>query len=235
MGEFITRVRGARQLTVHKGTPNIPKPLTATASSPRTVTRTDAVGGMASASLHRRYAVGAVIGGMMNAVVYTLPAPITRREASVITLPTRTKHGLQGVLDLEWPTVGTGALAPQAQEILSSFEPAHVEEPVSPHLPNAAQWSIRLVHGIVEVINGVRPATQLTRWVTPEVLGLVQQRVLARTMPRFCVRSVHVSEPHFGVAEVCSVFGTQNRAFALALRLEACGERWRATNLVFAL
>jgi hypothetical protein len=31
------------------------------------------------------------------------------------------------------------------------------------------------------------------------------------------------------------VFGTPNRAFALAIRLEGLDGRWRATNLVFAV
>jgi hypothetical protein len=88
---------------------------------------------------------------------------------------------------------------------------------------------------MVEVINGVRPASQLTRWVTVDVLAQVHERVIGTSMPRFGVRSVHVSETDDGVAEVCSVFGTQNRSFALALRLEGLDGRWRATSLVWAI
>lgn len=150
----------------------------------------------------------------------------------MIPLPKRTKHGVQGVLDLQWPTSGSAALAPACDDVLSTFDPQPTRTSA---LPSAGQWSIRLVHGIVEVINGVRPATQLTRWVTPEVLGLVQQRVLDKSMPRLTVRSVHITEPADGAAEVCSVFGTPSRAFALAIRLEGLDGRWRATNLVFAV
>lgn len=175
---------------------------------------------------------GGQSGGLMNAIVYTLPAPSVAREAQVITLPTRTKYGLQGVLALEWPTSGANAVAPCFDGTAGSFDP---QPTASSDLPPAGPWSMRLVHGMVEVINGVRPASQLTRWVAPEILGLVQQRVLGKDMPRFTVRSVHVTETHDGVAEVSSVFGTPNRAFALAMRLDGLDGRWRATSLIFAM
>ena len=94
---------------------------------------------------------------------------------------------------------------------------------------------MRLVHGMVEVINGVRPSSQLNRWVTLDVMAQVRERVIGASMPRFSVRSVHVTETDDGVAEVCSVFGTPNRSFALAMRLEGLDGRWRATSLVWAI
>lgn len=54
-------------------------------------------------------------------------------------------------------------------------------------------------------------------------------------MPQLVVRSINVHETDDGVAEVSSVFGTPNRAFALAIRLEGLDGRWRATNLEVAL
>ena len=54
-------------------------------------------------------------------------------------------------------------------------------------------------------------------------------------MPRFIVRSVNVMETDDGIAEISSVFGTQNRVFALAMRLEGLDGRWRATSLVWAM
>lgn len=173
----------------------------------------------------------------MNAAIYALPTPLARREADVISLPTRTKHGLQQTLPFEWPQFdGANALSYVAPRVTigpnDSFDP----RPTSRNdLPNARQWSIRLVHGIVEVINGVRPSSQLTRWLTPEVLNLVQSRISAKNMPRFSVRSVHVCETDDGVAEVSGVFGTPNRSFALAIRLEGLDGRWRATSLIWAV
>jgi hypothetical protein len=54
-------------------------------------------------------------------------------------------------------------------------------------------------------------------------------------MRRLIVRSVHVSEPDDGVAEVCAVFGTPNRCYAMAMRLEGMDGRWRATQLIWGM
>ena len=94
---------------------------------------------------------------------------------------------------------------------------------------------MRLVHALVEVVNGSRPAAQLNRWITPEVMIQLQNQIARNKMPRMGVRSIHVHETDDGVAEVSSVFGTPNRSFALALRLEGLDGRWRATSLMWAL
>jgi hypothetical protein len=168
----------------------------------------------------------------MSAIVYALPAPRVAPEATVLPMPRRTKHGDQQVLPFEWPGRGISVVAPRVPDLtITSFDPQPTRRG---DLPPAGPWSLRLVQGMVEVINGVRPASQLTRWVTIDVMSLIQQRVLDPQLPRYLVRSVHVSEPDDGVAEVCSVFGTPNRSFALAMRLEGLDGRWRATSLVWA-
>ena len=63
----------------------------------------------------------------------------------------------------------------------------------------------------------------------------LQGHIARNKMPRLCVRSIHVHETDDGVAEISSVFGTPNRSFALAIRLEGLDGRWRATNLEVAL
>jgi len=181
----------------------------------------------------------------MNALIYAWPAPqeisdnsgTTELEfsASVTALPIRTPHGLQEALPFEWPTDGSGALKPQSPRV---SEPTSIFDPqptARKDLPSAQQWAMRLVHAVVEVVNGVRPASQLTRWLTPEVLAQVQRNVAHQAMPRLNVRSIHVHETDDGVAEVSSVFGTPNRSFALALRLEGFDGRWKATTLIFGL
>ena len=171
----------------------------------------------------------------MTAIVYALPTPRAHSDATVLPMPRRTPHGDQQVLPFEWPETmrrGVAIVAPRVPELVtSSFDPQPTRRG---DLPPAGPWAMRLVQGMVEVINGVRPTTQLTRWVTVDVMGLIQQRVLDPHMPRYLVRSVHVSEPDDGVAEVCSVFGTPNRSFALAMRLEGLDGRWRATSLIWA-
>ena len=183
----------------------------------------------------------------MNALIYAWPAPQEPESegpstvevplASVTTLPTRTAHGLQEALPFEWPARSGHAMlrmpSPRISDpTTSTFDP---QPTARQDLPSAQQWSMRLVHAIVEVVSGVRPVSQLTRWLTPEVLGLVQRQVLHQAMPRLNVRSIHVHETDDGVAEVSSVFGTPNRSFALALRLEGFDGRWKATTLIFGL
>jgi len=157
--------------------------------------------------------------------------------AHVIDLEKHRKPKVFETLPLEWaPVNGSSALAyaPPVPHLVALDESEHRHTPRS-ELPSAHQWSIRLVHGLVEVMNGVRPATQLTRWLTFDVLNQVKNHIYAHDMRRLIVRSVHVSEPDDGVAEVCAVFGTPNRCYALAMRLEGIEGRWRATQLTWGM
>jgi hypothetical protein len=179
-----------------------------------------------------------VSGGTMNAIIYALPAPSARqyKPGNIINLPIRTKHGLQETLPFEWPTDGANAIKyvppRMAENRPDSFDPQATGRI---DLPSARQWSMRLVHALVEVVNGSRPAAQLNRWITPEVMNQVQNQTARNKMPRLSVRSIHVHETDDGVAEISSVFGTPNRSFALAMRLEGLDGRWRATSLMWAL
>ena len=177
----------------------------------------------------------------MNAIIYAWPMPEALEQqqahATVRGLPIRTEYGLQETLPFEWPTgeetqPANKPLARVNDPSTKLFDP----QPTSRQdLPSASQWSMRLVHALTEVLNGSRPVQQLTRWLTPEVLAHVQRNLLNRSMPRMMVRSIHVHETDDGVAEVSSVLGTNNRAFALAIRLEGLDGRWRATTLIVGL
>ena len=177
-------------------------------------------------------------GETMNAIIYALPVPGARqyKPGNIINLPVRTKHGLQETLPFEWPTDGANAIKyvppRMAENRPDSFDP---QATARVDLPSARQWSMRLVHALVEVVNGSRPAAQLNRWITPEVMSQLQYQIARNKMPRLGVRSIHVHETDDGVAEVSSVFGTPNRSFALALRLEGLDGRWRATSVMWAL
>ena len=107
-------------------------------------------------------------------------------------------------------------------------------------LPEPTPWAGRLVQGLLEVLSGVRPATQLVRWTTTEVYDSVQRRVTHASaesrsgQPRRLaevVRSVHVSEPADGVAEICAVVAQGPRCRAVAMRLEGVDGRWQCTAL----
>jgi Family of unknown function (DUF6459) len=85
------------------------------------------------------------------------------------------------------------------------------------------------------VLAGARPAGQLSRVATLEVLQLLERgagRLGGRPgLPpqRPVVGSVHVSEPRDGIAEACAVVDTGPRKRALALRLEGIDGHWRCT------
>jgi hypothetical protein len=104
-------------------------------------------------------------------------------------------------------------------------------------LPAPRTWAGRVVQAIVEVLAGVRPATQLVRWTTEEVYEQISSRVLpagasdAERPPRGVVRSLHVSEPADGVAEVCALVRRGARSTAVALRLEGRDGRWQCTAI----
>lgn len=105
-------------------------------------------------------------------------------------------------------------------------------------LPPARPVAQALVQGLLEVMAGVRPVSQLQRGTTPELFASLEQLVHGR--PRAtgrrpitgAVRSVHVQQRPEGVAEVCATVVRDGRAAAIALRLEGVGGRWCCTELV---
>lgn len=104
-------------------------------------------------------------------------------------------------------------------------------------LPDPRPWTTRLTQAIAEVLAGARPAAQLSRVATLDVLALLERgagRLGARPggpPQRPIVSSVHLSEPCDGVAEVCAVVDTGLRKRALAFRLEGINGQWRCTAL----
>jgi Family of unknown function (DUF6459) len=109
-------------------------------------------------------------------------------------------------------------------------------------LPRPTPWAGRLVQAVIEVVSGVRPASQLVRWTTAPVYEALcasvvrptastGSRELATTRLAEVVRSVRVSEPRDGVAEVCAIVQQGPRCRAIALRLDGIDGRWQCTAL----
>jgi len=146
---------------------------------------------------------------------------------------------VEGSLALAFPPTG-------APVSLRLVPPASVDDDLAPRptprseLPDPRGWSGRLAQAIAEILAGARPAGQLARYTTLDVLEHLERstgRLGARTSGaapmRPIVASVHVSEPADGVAEACAVVDTGPRRRALALRLEGLDGRWRCTELQF--
>lgn len=100
-------------------------------------------------------------------------------------------------------------------------------------LPDPKPWAARLVVATVEVLSGRRPVQQLMPWTDDAVYGQIARAVKWRrpAVRPGVLRSIHVSEPADGVAEVCAVIGSGGRSRAVAARLEGSDGRWRCTTL----
>jgi hypothetical protein len=103
-------------------------------------------------------------------------------------------------------------------------------------LPEARRWAGRFAQAIVEVLAGDRPLAQLIRWTTTAVYDDVAALIVGpgsapADSTRGVVRSVHVSEPADGIAEVAALVRRGGRSTAVALRLEGLDGRWQCTAL----
>jgi hypothetical protein len=103
-------------------------------------------------------------------------------------------------------------------------------------LPTARAWSARFAQAVVEVLAGDRPVSQLVRWTTTSVYDdlaalVVGPAAVRGAAARGVVRSIHVSEPVDGVAEVAALVRRGPRSTAVALRLEGLDGRWQCTAL----
>jgi len=99
-------------------------------------------------------------------------------------------------------------------------------------LPDPRAWAGRFVVALFEALSGRRPMAQLMPWTDPRLYAeLARRQRTGQPLPPTTVRSVHVSEPSDGVAEVCAVVRRDGRCRAVAVRLESNGGRWRCTVL----
>jgi hypothetical protein len=100
-------------------------------------------------------------------------------------------------------------------------------------LPPLRRWSGQFAQAVVEVLAGDRPLSQLVRWTTSGVFDDLAGRIDATPAEsaRGVVRSLHLSEPADGVAEVAASVRRGSRCTALAIRLEGLDGRWQCTAL----
>lgn len=94
-----------------------------------------------------------------------------------------------------------------------------------------------VVQAAIEVIDGLRSATQLVRWVTPEVLEQLRTRAeltvptLRRPPGATRVRRVRLDRVSARCAEASVVVQDGQRVRAAAVRAEVLHGRWRLTVL----
>lgn len=152
----------------------------------------------------------------------TLTGPPDSHETVAVEPPTRRRAG-------------------RRDSVEDAFGP---QKTASTMLPAPTPWAGRLVQAVIEVVSGVRPVSQLVRWTTAPVYEALCARVarpvahtgagsrdLITNRLAEVVRSVRVSEPRDGVAEVCAIVQQGSRCRAIALRLEGIDGRWQCTAL----
>lgn len=108
---------------------------------------------------------------------------------------------------------------------------------VTASLASPAPWSARFVRVLLEAFAGLRPISQLGAWASSDVCRVLSRRMGAadrcrdRRRAAGNLRSLHVSTPAAGVAEVCAIVAFGDRIRAIALRVEASDGQWRCTEL----
>lgn len=106
---------------------------------------------------------------------------------------------------------------------------------VPAELPDAARWSGWLAIALAEALLGRRPATQLSGWVSTEVLAGLNRRQRLRpaeeVVPRTVLLSGRVQHPAARSAEATAVLRAGARLLVLAFRLEARDTQWVCTAL----
>jgi Family of unknown function (DUF6459) len=103
-------------------------------------------------------------------------------------------------------------------------------------LPDPEVWATRFLQAVVETLAGSRPSAQLQEWTSQSVRGQISRmrhdarwRTAAGVVP--LIKSVRVSEPADGVAEIAAVILRGSTYSAAAARLEGFDGRWRAVAL----
>lgn len=134
-------------------------------------------------------------------------------------------------------------LVPPHVEELLPFDPPAAAHPADEkfdrqptpraELPDPRAWAGRLIPAALEAMAGQRSVQQLIPWTDDVVYAQIRRAVrYGTTRPVPCVlRSIHVSEPADGVAEICAVVTGSNRTRAVAARLEGADGKWRCTAL----
>lgn len=151
----------------------------------------------------------------------------------------RTQRQLR--LPLEWEVArGVPAIPGVPRHLRIVGEPGTYEtkglEPLD------GRWVARMARAIAEVSSGIRPASQLSRWVERRLLDRLADRGAA--MRRHPTARAHDLSPHQwrgvrsvrlcpvadGVIEASAVLIGRERAVAIAMRFEAADARWLVTS-----
>lgn len=153
-------------------------------------------------------------------------------------------------LPLRWevsPGVAAVPELPRHLRVVGSSALADpVVEPMAEPSPPPPGLIARLARAVAEVGSGVRPAQQLATWVRRDALALLEARGrafqrhpsaraaaarAANTRSLAQVRAIRICPVMPGVVETSAVLVGASRSRAVAMRLEAQGERWQVVAI----
>ena len=104
-------------------------------------------------------------------------------------------------------------------------------------LPEPGVWATQIIGAVLECTTGLRPVTQLARWLDTIPREMVAHRYTmaqrrgTRPLGRSSVLRARACEPADGVAEVSLVVQHEGRVRAVAARLSGVDGRWLVTAL----
>lgn len=154
------------------------------------------------------------------------PEPLTAQEFAELAKASRRGTGPYEQIELS------------ADFVPGERDPLFAPQPTSStDLPQAAQWSRQVLRVLLEVMDGLRDARQISRWVSPAIRdrvarrGVVSRRRGGRSHRPNVVLAVHVGMPRDGVAEVSTLVVHNGRHRAVALQLTGVDGRWLVTAL----
>lgn len=166
-----------------------------------------------------------------------------------MTATTATRPSLRAAPDARPPCQSwqPRLVEPSAQPTLLDEPDPLPYAPTPPGRPAAGRdaadargWAAALAAAVIQVVQGLRPIAQLTRWVDEQALAEIALRrrqagsAGLRSGRPGVVRSVRVQHPVPSVAEVCAHLALGTRSVAMAFRLERAGDRWLCTALELA-
>ena len=165
----------------------------------------------------------------MSTMTAAVPVPVRTRHLTVV-------RNEQLALPLTWEvSPGVPAVPGIPRHLRVVGDPGTYDTGGLDQLEVA--WVARMARAIGEVAAGVRPATQLSRWVERRQLERLADRGAAmRRHPSAksehqwrTVRSVRLCPVADGIVETSAVLVGESRSRAIAIRFEAVTGRWLVT------
>jgi hypothetical protein len=101
-------------------------------------------------------------------------------------------------------------------------------------LSDPGTYGSRFLRSVLEVLARRRPLQQLLPCTTEDVYEELTAQLYRTSLADWstaAVRTMRVSEPADGIAEITGVVAQTSRVRAVALRLEGIDRRWRCTHL----